>query len=147
MKKKRYIVVPRTDAVKKKGIATGKGRLTFGNKSAQWVDDPAIANEINTTHGLKGSGDVWVEQDENLEWHERNDGMTDGRNSGIHNYTFANMGANLPDRMMLVGKKKTINGFLYMYTMRDNKLKLEPYKERRKRAGKREAQHGLAPDQ
>jgi hypothetical protein len=89
MKKKRYIVVPRTDTVKKQGLATGKGKLTFGNQTAQWVDDPAIANEIDTQHGMKGSGDVWVAQDENLEWHERHDGMTDGRNKGIHNYTFA----------------------------------------------------------
>lgn len=87
-KKKRYIVVPRTEGVKETGIQTGKGRLTFGDKSAQWVDDPAIAREIDTTHGLKGSGDVWVEQDENLEWHERHDGMTDGKNLGIHRYTF-----------------------------------------------------------
>jgi hypothetical protein len=89
MKKKRYIVVPRTEAIKKSGLSTGKGKLTFGNKSAQWVDDPAIAREIDTQHGLKGSGDVWVEQDENLEWHERNDGMTDGKNTGIHHYTFS----------------------------------------------------------
>jgi len=137
-KKKRYIVVPRTEGVKQAGVKTGAGRLKFGNKSAAWVDDPAIANEINTTHGLKGSGDVWVEQDENLEWHEKNDGLTDGRNLGIHHYTFANMGTNLPDRVSLIGKKKTVNGVMYMYTMRDNKLKLEPYKERKKRASSRE---------
>jgi hypothetical protein len=89
MKKQRYIVVPRTEEAKRKGIKTGKGNLTFGKKTAQWVDDPAVAQEIDTQHGLKGSGDVWVEQDENLEWHERHDGMTDGRNAGIHHYTFA----------------------------------------------------------
>ena len=88
MKKKRYIVVPRTEGIKETGIQTGKGRLTFGNKTAQWVDDPAIAREIDATHGLKGSGDVWVEQDENLEWHEHNDAGTDGRNVSIHHYTF-----------------------------------------------------------
>jgi hypothetical protein len=89
MKKKRYIVVPRTEGIKQTGIKTGKGNLTFGNKTAQWVDDPALAHEIDTQHGMKGSGDVWVEQDENLEWHERHDGMTDGRSKGIHNYTFS----------------------------------------------------------
>ena len=87
-KKKRYIVVPRTDAIKRSGIQTGKGKLTFGKNTAQWVDDPAIAREIDTQHGLKGSGDVWVEQDENLEWHANNDEGTDGRNLGIHHYTF-----------------------------------------------------------
>ena len=88
MKKKRYIVVPRTEGAKERGITTGKGKLTFGDKTAAWVDDPAIAREIDTQHGLKGSGDVWVEQDENLEWHENNDAGTDGRNVGIHHYTF-----------------------------------------------------------
>jgi hypothetical protein len=89
MKKKRYIVVPRTDEAKRRGIKTGKGNLTFGNKSAQWVDDPVIASEIENDYGKKGSMDVWVAQDENLEWHERHDGMTDGKNAGIHHYTFA----------------------------------------------------------
>lgn len=33
--------------------------------------------------------DVWVEQDENLEWHAKHDNTTDGRNVGIHHYTFS----------------------------------------------------------
>lgn len=87
-KKKRYMIVPRTEAAKEGGLVTGKGKLTFGTKSAAWVDDPTIAKEIDTQHGLKGSGDVWVAQDENLEWHEKHDGLTDGKMKGIHNYTF-----------------------------------------------------------
>ena len=87
-KKKRYMVVPRSEGIKETGIQTGKGKLTFGDKTAQWVDDEGVANEINTQHGLKGSGDVWVAQDENLEWHEKHDGLTDGKNVGIHHYTF-----------------------------------------------------------
>ena len=87
-KKKRYMVVPRSERIKESGLQTGKGKLSFGGKTATWVDDPAVANEINTQHGLKGSGDVWVAQDENLEWHEKHDGLTDGRMKGIHNYTF-----------------------------------------------------------
>jgi hypothetical protein len=87
-KKKRYMIVPRTEEAKAKGLSTGKGKLTFSGKTATWVDDPAIAAEINTQHGLKGSGDVWVAQDENLEWHEKHDGLTDGKMKGIHNYTF-----------------------------------------------------------
>ena len=88
MKKKRYIVVPRTTEAQKKGIQTGKGRLTFGQKTAQWVDDPAVASEIDKQYGRHGSMDVWVAQDENLEWHAKHDDMTDGKNAGIHHYTF-----------------------------------------------------------
>jgi hypothetical protein len=88
VKKKRYIVVPRTEGVKQTGIRTGKGKLSFGAKTAQWVDDPAVAREIDTQYGLKGSGDVWVAQDENLEWHEHHDGNTDGKKVATHHYTF-----------------------------------------------------------
>lgn len=88
-KKKRYIVVPRTQGIQQNGIKTGKGQLTFGKKTAQWVDDPAVAKEIDTQYGLKGSGDVWVEQDENLEWHAKHDDGTDGKMAGIHHYTFS----------------------------------------------------------
>lgn len=88
MKKKRYIVVPRTEGIKETGIRTGKGKLNFGTKTATWVDDPAEAREIDTQYGLKGSGDVWVAQDENLEWHEHHDGNTDGRTVATHHYTF-----------------------------------------------------------
>lgn len=111
-KKKRYMVVPRTESVKERGISTGKGKLTFGTKTAQWVDDPAIAKEIDTQHGLKGTGDVWVAQDENLEWHEANDGLTDGKKVGIHHYTF--QGADMS------GIRTTRdNGYVWVY--RDGK--------------------------
>jgi len=96
-KKKRYIVVPRNEATKSQGLQTGKGKLRFGRKTAQWVDDPAIAQEIDATYGRKGSGDVWVEQDENLEWHENNGGGTDGRHRGIHHYTFGPMTSQAAD--------------------------------------------------
>lgn len=87
-KKKRYIIVPRTERVKEDGLQTGKGNVSFKGKTATWVDDASLAKEIDTQHGLKGSGDVWVEQDENLEWHDKHDGLTDGKMKGIHNYTF-----------------------------------------------------------
>jgi hypothetical protein len=125
-KKRRYIVVPRTENVKQTGITTGKGKLTFGKKTAQWVDDPVIADEIDKTHGLKGSGDVWVHQDENLEWHEQNEGLTDGRTLGIHHYTFAQAGVVLPDRKKLLKKTKTIGGVKYRYIEQDGKMKLVP---------------------
>lgn len=91
MRKKRYIVVPRTEQAMMDGVRTGKRKLNFGNKTARWVDDPAEAHEIDTHYGLKGTGDVWVEQDENLEWHANNGEQTDGRNRGIHHYTFGPM--------------------------------------------------------
>jgi hypothetical protein len=119
--------------VKQSGLRTGKGKLNFGKKTAQWVDDPAVAQEIDTTYGLKGSGDVWVEQDENLEWHEQNDGQTDGRNLGIHHYTFAQMGVSLPDRDELLKKTKVVNGVPYRYVLRDGKMKLEQVKKAQKK--------------
>ncbi len=111
--KKRYMVVPRSTGVQQTGIKTGKGQLTFGKKSAQWVDDPAVAKEIDTQYGLKGTGDVWVAQDENLEWHERHDGLTDGKMKGIHNYTFAGVDMKNKGGNKRV-KVKTNDGFTYM---------------------------------
>ena len=87
-KKKRFMVVPRDERTKAAGVVTGKGKLDFKGKSAAWVEDAGVAEEINKQHGLKGSGDVWVAEDENLEWHEKHDGLTDGKMKGIHNYTF-----------------------------------------------------------
>jgi hypothetical protein len=107
VKQKRFIVVPRTESAKEKGITTGKGKLTFGGKTAAWVDDPAVAREIDAQHGLKGSGDVWVEQDENLEWHEKNDGETDGRKLGTHHYAFT-----VPDISHI--KTTRDNGFVWV---------------------------------
>lgn len=89
MAKKKFIVVPRTPEASINGIKTSKGTLDFKTQGPTYVDE-GTASEINTQHGLKGSGDVWVEQDENLEWHEHHDGETDGRNrKGVHHYTFS----------------------------------------------------------
>lgn len=88
MAKKKYIVVPRTTSAMKNGLATSKGNLSFNGKTAKIVDE-SMASEIDHEHGLKGKGDVWVHEDENYTWHERNDKMTDGRNRGIHHYTFS----------------------------------------------------------
>lgn len=84
---KKHLVVPRTEAAMKNGIQTSKGRLDFGKQTGVWVDND-IASEIDTESGLKGKGDVWVHEDENLAWHEHNDSATDGRKLGIHHYTF-----------------------------------------------------------
>lgn len=112
-KKKRYMVVPRTAGIQQTGIKTGKGKLTFGEKTAQWVDDPAVAREIDTQYGMKGSGDVWVAQDENLEWHEHHDGHTDGRKVSIHHYTFAGVDMQKKGGNKRV-KVKTADGYTYM---------------------------------
>jgi hypothetical protein len=107
-KKKRYIVVPRTVGIKETGLNTGKRHLKFGKQTARWIDDPAEANDINTKYGLKGSGDVWVEQDENLEWHDKHDGLTDGKMKGIHNYTFQGVD-------MKKIKTTRDNGYVWVY--------------------------------
>ena len=107
------MVVPRTAGIQQTGIKTGKGKLTFGEKTAQWVDDPAVAREIDTQYGMKGSGDVWVAQDENLEWHEHHDGHTDGRKVSIHHYTFAGVDMQKKGGNKRV-KVKTAYGYTYM---------------------------------
>lgn len=107
------MVVPRTAGIQQTGIKTGKGKLTFGENTAQWVDDPAVAREIDTQYGMKGSGDVWVAQDENLEWHEHHDGHTDGRKVSIHHYTFAGVDMQKKGGNKRV-KVKTADGYTYM---------------------------------
>lgn len=89
MAKKRSIVVARSQSAQINGLKTSKGLLDFKGKSAKWVDE-SLASEIDTEHGLKGSGEVWVDRDENLEWHMSHDGDTDGRNhsKGGHRYFF-----------------------------------------------------------
>lgn len=87
-KKKRYIVVPRNQKAILDGLDTTKGKFEFGKKTARFIDE-SMASEIDTQYGLKGTGDVWVERDENLEWHEHHDKNTDGRKVSIHHYTFA----------------------------------------------------------
>lgn len=87
-KKKKYIVVPRTTSTMTSGLQTSKGKLDFKDKTGMYVDSD-LASEIDTHHGEHGSNDVWVCEDERLSWHERNDSMTDGKNAGIHHYTFS----------------------------------------------------------
>lgn len=125
MKKRRYIVVPRTPGIQETGLQTGKRHLNFGKKTARWIDDPAEAREIDAQYGLKGSGDVWVEQDENLEWHAKHDEGTDGKMTGIHRYTFAGVDT-ARIRKSISGKIKIINGTKYRYTNVGGKLKLIP---------------------
>lgn len=84
MKKKAYLVMPRNTNVLDTGLKTGRGRLKFGKgKTSMMVGDESLANEIDTQHGLKGTGDVWVAEDQRGESFLRDDG-NDGR--GIHRY-------------------------------------------------------------
>lgn len=67
MKKKKYIVMPRNTRVMKDGLDTGKGHLDFKGKSMMYLNDSALADEIETNQGLKGDRDVWVHEDPRLE--------------------------------------------------------------------------------
>jgi len=106
-KKKKFIVVPRTEKAVLDGLDTSKGKFGFGGKTARIVDQ-STANEIDSQHGLKGSGDVWVHEDENLAWHEHHEAGTDGRKLGIHHYTFSGI-----DLSHLKPRKD--NGMVWVY--------------------------------
>ena len=83
-KKKAHLVMSRNAGVLETGIKTGKGTLKFQKgKTAMFVSDPELVKEIDQTSGLKGSGDVWVAQDERAESFLRDD-SAEGR--GIHRY-------------------------------------------------------------
>lgn len=69
MKKKKYIVIPRNEKIMKTGLKTGRGTLDFKGKTMMYLNSSDLAREVDTEHGLKGSGEVWVEQDERLENH------------------------------------------------------------------------------
>lgn len=123
MAKKKYLVVPRTTSAMRDGLKTSKGTLNFGKKTGKIVD-ASMASEIEHEHGLKGSGDVWVHEDENYSWHLRHDGMTDGRSYGIHHYTFAGVdlkGRGGNERV----KVKTADGYTFMSREQAEELELE----------------------
>ena len=81
MAKKRHIVMPRTTRIQKEGIVTSKGKLSFKDKTMMYVGDD-IADEIDQTQGLKGTGDVWVHEDPRLNWTERY------KADGVHSFFF-----------------------------------------------------------
>jgi len=83
-KKKAYLVMSRNADVLDKGLKTDKGNLKFKKgKTSMMVSDPALANEIDKVHGLKGTGDVWVHEDPQAEPYLRDDGAI---GMGIHKY-------------------------------------------------------------
>lgn len=107
----RYVVKPRTKKAMENGLKTTQGRVSFDGKTQKILTDPTLASEIDSQYGLKGkANDVYVYQDERLEWHDSNDKDTDGvdRLSGGHRYFFANSSRsyqNNYDRIFRTGKK------------------------------------------
>lgn len=78
---KRHVVMARTERARKEGVKTSKGVLSFKGKSMMTVDDD-VANEIDKTDGLKGTGDVWVHEDPRRNWVERY------KPDGVHSYFY-----------------------------------------------------------
>ena len=82
-RKKAFLVVPRNAGAAEAGLKTGKGIVKFNGKTCINVTDEALAREIDTQHGLKGTGDVWVAEDDRTESFLRDDG---GLGVGVHRY-------------------------------------------------------------
>ena len=83
-KKKAYLVMPRNTGIMQTGLKTAKGTLKFKKgKTHMMVSDEGLANEIDTQHGLKGTGDVWVAEDQRGESFLRDDGP---QGVGVHRY-------------------------------------------------------------
>jgi hypothetical protein len=147
-KKKKYMVMARDKKTALSGITTKRGgHRSFGSKTtAMWISDKAEAEEIEHTYGMKGSGDVFVTEDEKYSYAknaEQWDMKFDEKGSHlktIHHYTFGQMGVSLPDRNKLLGTVKVINDVPYRYTLQDGKMRLRPIsrseKERRSKNGK-----------
>ena len=134
MKKKKYMVVPRAENVVLDGLKTTKGKFDFKGKTAAWVDSD-IANEIDSEYGKKGSNDVWVARDENLEWHNHHDGNTDGRKVGIHHYTFQGVDMEKRGGNERV-KVKTVDGYTFMSQEQAEELGYEIIQQKREKRRK-----------
>jgi hypothetical protein len=83
MAKKKFLVVARNTKTSEQGLMTSKGNVPFHSKTAKIIEDPGLANEIDTEYGLKGKGDVWVERDDMLEHHSNYHSS-----NKVHNYFF-----------------------------------------------------------
>lgn len=79
--KKKHIVMARSEQAMRNGVRTSKGTLSFKGKSMMSVSDD-IAEEINQTDGLKGTGDVWVHEDPVRNHAERY------KPDGVHSYFY-----------------------------------------------------------
>ena len=74
-----------------RGLATTKGNIGFGGKTQKILTDESLAREIDTEYGVNGGKrDVYVYEDDRLEWHDQHDKQTDGMNhdNGGHRYFF-----------------------------------------------------------
>lgn len=142
-KKKKFIVIPREGGAVLNGIRTSRGHRKFNGKTYMHISEPSEAREIEQKYGKHGTQDVYVAEDEqyaralNGERWEVQSNLRGDNVKLLHNYTFAQMGIELPNRKSLVGKTKIINDVSYVYVMRDGKLKLEP-----KPAGRRSGARG-----
>ena len=85
MPKKKHVVMARTDHARKNGVRTSKGTLSFKGKPMMYVDDD-VADEIQKTDGLKGTGDVWVHEDPRRNHVERY------KPDGVHSYFYGASG-------------------------------------------------------
>ena len=90
MANKKHVVMARMPNVIENGLETSKGHLDFKGKSMVHVDGD-IADEIDQTQGLKGSGEVWVHEDPILNHTERyheNTSVKEGTVMSLHSYIF-----------------------------------------------------------
>lgn len=81
MKKKKHIVMARSEKAIQDGVVTSKGKLDFKGKSMMSVDAD-IANEIEYNQGLRGTGDVWTHEDPRRNWSETY------KADGVHSFFF-----------------------------------------------------------
>ena len=81
MASKKHVVMARSASAKRNGVKTSKGTLSFNGKPMMYVDDD-VADEIDKTDGLKGTGDVWVHEDPRRNWSERY------KPDGVHSYFY-----------------------------------------------------------
>jgi hypothetical protein len=80
-KKRNYLCMARTPKASEEGIQVGDKHIDFHGKSAKIITDPTLADDIDKTVGLKGSGEVWIHPDEMM---DNNTNYHDG----VHKYFF-----------------------------------------------------------
>jgi hypothetical protein len=110
VRKKKFMVVPRTPKAREEGITTSRGKRQF-NRGAFFVSEPSEAEEIDARYGLKGKkGDVWVHEDPVYEWSLHHDMSVKGHNILIHRNTFTGIDHSRPGGNERV-RVKTADGY------------------------------------
>ena len=102
-KKKKYVVMAREGDVTINGLDVGSRHINFNGKSGLLVSDPALANDIDKVHGLKGSGKVWVEED------SKTSHIMAYRPDGVHGYFFGSPNKRYRDNYERIFSKKRVN--------------------------------------